>query len=353
MSASSDAGSDTAPAPPTTAQLDAYFTQLERDGYVVIPSVLTNAECSAAIGGIWQWLFNISGGSIKRSDPRTWHEPNEDHPSGRWPFCYNEKGIIQWYHSGHQQFVWDIRQHPAVVKVFAKLWSCPAEDLLVSYDAVNVQRPIEWLHSVGQQGHTDRFNERWLHIDQSAGAQGRQCVQSFVNLNDSQPDDGCLIVLPGSHLHFQAMCEEFKVPDNPKQWIRLQDEHRRWYKQRGLSPLRVAAPRGSLVMWDSRTVHTAGTAQPGRVNKQQFRYVVYVCYLPRALASEEDLKLKRRLVQQGRLTNHWPVRFIKVFSQHPSLPSSVMPRYQPVLDAASRCFRPPTLSELGRRLAGF
>ena len=330
----------------------AAFAHLEQHGYVVIPNVLTAAECEASITGLWQWLATISGGSIQRSRPSTWAEPSATTLHGAWPFCYREKGILQWYHSGHQQFVWDIRQHPAVVAVFARLWRCDARDLLVSFDAVNCQRPIEYLDSLGVTGHTDRFNLDWLHIDQSAGVRGRVCVQAFVNLHDTDEDDGCLIVCPGSHLLHDQLCDQFNVSQSPQQWIRLHERERRWYHERGCQPLRVVAPRGSLVMWDSRTVHTAGTAQPNRVNRNTFRYVVYVCYLPRLLASEQDLILKRRLLKQGRMTSHWPVRYIKVFGEVPPISPQLLPRYQPVLQAATAAFRPPQLTELGRRLAG-
>ena len=333
--------------------LTASFSHLAQHGYVVIPNILSAAECTATINAMWQWLATISNGSIQRDRPSTWAEPSEDHPSGKWPFCYREKGIIQWYQAGHQQFVWDIRQHPAVVAVFAKLWECDARDLLVSFDAINIQRPIEYLDSIGVTGHTDRFNESWHHIDQSAGVRGRVCVQSFLNLNASGEDDGCLIVYPGSHLLHEALCNEFKVSEDPQQWIRLHDRQRQWYRDRGCQPMRVVAPRGSLVMWDSRTVHTAGTAQPNRINKNQFRYVVYVCYLPRSLASEQDLVLKRRLLKQGRMTSHWPVKYVKVFGEFPSLPQQVLAPYRSILQAAKTAFRPPQLTELGRRLAGF
>jgi hypothetical protein len=204
----------------------AAFSHLEEHGYVVIPNVLSADECNASINGMWQWLSVISGGVIQRSRPSTWAEPSEDTPNGMWPFCCREKGIIQWYSSCHQQFVWDIRQHPSVVAIFARLWGCDARDLLVSFDAVNIQRPIEYLDTVGITGHTTRFNNAWHHIDQSAGVRGRVCVQSFVNLNDSAEDDGCLIVDPGSHRLHEALCDKFNVSENPQQWIRLHDKER-------------------------------------------------------------------------------------------------------------------------------
>ena len=321
---------------------------------MVIPNVLSEAECNATVDGMWEWLAAISGGVIKRDDPATWAEPSADHPNGRWPFCYREKGIIQWYRSGHQQFVWDIRQHPAVVAIFAELWKSEPRDLLVSYDAINIQRPIEYLATVGITGHTDRFNEEWHHIDQSAGVRGRVCVQSFVNLNTTNDGDGCLIVYPNSHKLHEQLCTSpgLRVSHDPLQWIRLHERERRWYRERGCKPLRVVAPRGSLVMWDSRTVHTAGTAQPGRANKGQFRYVVYVCYLPRSLASEQELAHKRRLFMKARMTSHWPIGHVKVFEETPPISEQLLPRYQPTLQKAKAVFRAPKLTDLGRRLAG-
>ena len=334
------------------ADLTAAFQHLEQHGYVVIPNILSLAECAATIDGMWQWLSHISDGAIQRAQPATWAEPTAAQPNGRWPFSFREKGIVQWYRAGHQQFVWDVRQHPAVAAVFARLWGCEPRDLIVSYDAVNIQRPIEQMQSTGVVAHTDRFNEQWWHVDQSAAVRGRVCVQSFVNLHDADGDDGCLVVLPGSHRLHERLCALPGVSHDPLQWIRLRDSHRRWFREQGCAPLRVAAPAGSLVLWDSRTVHTAGTAQPGRAHSGAFRYVVYVCYLPRALASEAELAHKRRLLMKARMTSHWPLGHVKVFEEAPPLPLHVLPLYEPTLRQAKAVFRPPKLTELGRRLAG-
>lgn len=336
----------------STTDHAASFHHLQQHGYVVIPNVLSPAECTATIDAMWQWLSAISDGTIQRNRPSTWAEPTAALPNGKWPFSFREKGIIQWYRAGHQQFVWDIRQHPAVAAIFAQLWQCRPDELLVSYDAINIQRPIEWMASTGVTAHTDRYNEHWHHIDQSGGVRGRVCVQSFINLNDSDTDDGCLIVRPNSHTLHDTMCDTHHVSTDPLQWIRLRDNQRQWYSERGCEPLRVVAPRGSLVMWDSRTVHTAGTAQPGRLNSGQFRYVVYLCYLPRQLASEAELAHKRRLFMKARMTSHWPIGHIKVFEEEPPLPKQLLPLYEPTLQRAKAVFQPPKLTALGRRLAG-
>lgn len=96
----------------------------------------------------------------------------------------------------------------------------------------------------------------------------------------------------------------------------------------------------------------AGTAQPGRANIGQFRYVVYVCFLPRWLATDAELAHKRRLFMKGRMTSHWPVGHIKVFEDTPPLSAQVLPPYKKTLQKAQAAFRAPMLAELGRQLVG-
>lgn len=55
-------------------------------------------------------------------------------------------------------------------------------------------------------------------------------------------------------------------------------------------------------VWDSRTVHW--NASPVG---NQTRFVTYVCYCPKSMASEETLKDKKTVFDGRKGTTHWPV----------------------------------------------
>lgn len=64
------------------------------------------------------------------------------------------------------------------------------EDLIVSFDVVNIQWPNR---------KDAPANKPWAHQDQDPERPGFRCLQGLVNLNESGPDDGGLILMRGGH----------------------------------------------------------------------------------------------------------------------------------------------------------
>ena len=116
-----------------------------------------------------------------------------------------------------------------------------------------------------------------------------------------------------------------------------------WLKAQGLAPRCVKAKAGSLVLWDSRTMHQGIQSVKNRPNPKP-RCVVYICMKPRSGATEEDLDAKRACLADGRMTTHWP---------YPVSPFKMMPRTYG--KDVSHIVWPdePALTPLGKRLAGF
>ena len=44
----------------------------------------------------------------------------------------------------------------------------------------------------------------------------------------------------------------------------------------------------------------------GRLNADRWRFVIYVCYTPARMQSEEDVELKKQAYLENRCTAHWP-----------------------------------------------
>jgi hypothetical protein len=76
----------------------------------------------------------------------------------------------------------------------------------------------------------------------------------------------------------------------------------------------ILAPKGSIVFWDSRTIHMGTLPRLDRVNMDRWRFVVYVCYTPAHLQTNEDVKLKRMAYIENRCTAHWP-HGVRVFQK--------------------------------------
>jgi hypothetical protein len=97
----------------------------------------------------------------------------------------------------------------------------------------------------------------------------------------------------------------------------LEPEEKQFYLERldEACDICVKAPAGSLVLWDSRTVHQGMEPMKDRT-KPNIRCVPYICMTPASLATQTQLKKRIKYFEEQRTTNHWPHK-IKVFPEFP------------------------------------
>ena len=51
--------------------------------------------------------------------------------------------LLQHWKVGHSQFIWNLRQNPKIVNIFAKIWDCKQDELLTSFDGASFHLPSE------------------------------------------------------------------------------------------------------------------------------------------------------------------------------------------------------------------
>lgn len=130
-------------------------------------------------------------------------------------------------------------------------------------------------------------------------------MQGVINLSKSGPEDGGLMVFPGSH----RLTEEFfdtrtdKTTWRKKDLFMFDNDQLQWFKDKGISPLKVEADYGDLILWDSRTIHYG--AEPTELSNT-IRTVIYAAYTPARLATPEALKVKAEVFEKFGGTTHWP-----------------------------------------------
>lgn len=145
-----------------------------------------------------------------------------------------------------------------------------------------------------------------------------------------------------THLHHDDVCAKFKIKSN-KDWYH-QSQHAivREYLGRGCTEKRIVCPAGSLVLWDSRTLHYGGSPLPTRT-QDHFRLAVYVCYLPRSLANSKCITKRRKYFENLKGTYHHPLTVTPV----PRIRTELLPR-PPMAEIPA-----PVLTPLGLRLVGY
>ena len=232
-------------------------------GVAIIPSLLNDQECDKMVSGMWDTLEDISQTwdlPITRDNPQSWRNIKELFPL--------HSMLIQHWSVGHAQFIWDLRQNPKCVDVFSKIWSVNQEDLLSSFDAASFHMPSE-ITGIGWHRST------WYHSDQSFVTRGFRCIQSWVTGLDVNRGDATLAFYESSNNYHSEFGDAFGVTDTGN-WYRMEtDEKIKFYTDRGCLPKRIMCPKGSMVLWDSRTIHCGVEPIKGRL-APNFRCVAYL-----------------------------------------------------------------------------
>ncbi len=304
---------------------------LEEYGVAIIPSVLNDEECAAMQSGMWDTLEDWTqhwDTQITRDNPESWKNIRDLFPK--------HSMLIQQYGLGHAQFIWNLRQNPKCIEPFTRIWNTPAEDLLVSFDAASFHMPPE-VTKIGWHRKT------WYHSDQSYLRNEFECIQSWATAFDVNDGDATLAFYEKSHKFHGEFASHFSITDK-ENWYKLEnDEQLEFYKNKGCTEKCIKCPKGSMVFWDSRTLHCGVEAKKGREHPN-FRCVAYLCYMPRSLSNEKELKKKIKAFEEMRMTSHWPCK-VKLF---PKMPRTYGAEVKEIVE-----LNPPEINELGRRLVGY
>ena len=148
--------------------------------------------------------------------------------------------------------------------------------------------------------------------------------------------------MEGSHKYHQEFAEKFNETRDID-WYPLEDEKLDFYYDKGCVRHNVKASAGSLILWDSRTVHCGMEPLKTRT-EPNFRLVTYVCMTPRAWCVEELIEKRRNALENMYMTTHCPHR-PKLFPKVPRTFGRHIPDVPKIPE--------PVLTDLGLKLAGF
>ena len=264
-----------------------FRAELQENGFAVLKGVIPHDRAVQYQVKAYEWLKSFPG-DLDFSKPDTWIDAN-------LPLT-NKVRLYHSYCVAHEKFMWDARMEPGVVDAFAKLWG--TDELLVSFDCLNISLP--------NRKDQDR-RAPWEHIDQSPSKRGVHCVQGIINLSPSGPEDGGLVVFPGSHKLNDEFFDTHPRPPSARDVYLFTPEELNWFKERGLRAHKVCAEVGDLIMWDSRVIHYG--SEPTE-KSDQVRTVIYAAYQPAKLASLEQLQNKKAVFESWGSTTHWPYEHI-------------------------------------------
>ena len=304
---------------------------LKKFGVAIIPEILNDMECEKMNNGMWDTLEKISDkweNKINRNNENSWVGLLKLYPI--------HSMLIQHWQIGHSQYIWDIRQNEKIVNIFSNIWDCNNDDLLVSFDGVSYHMPPE----VTKRGWY-RQND-WFHSDQSFQEKDFSCVQSWITANDINEGDATLTFLEGSNNYHSSFSCDFNITSK-KNWNKLNPEQTLYYKNKDCPVKRIKCPKGSLVLWDSRTIHCGQECLKSR-EKPNIRNIAYLCYKPRKFSSTKNNLKRVKAFEEKRMTTHTPCKTY-LFPKKPRTYGN------PILEMTD--LPNPILNDLGRKLVGY
>lgn len=284
---------------------DGLRAELKEHGFAVVKGAIPEAQATKIRKSAFDWLKSFGTG-LDLDRPETWIQKNL--PINTFIKAYGN------YCAAHEKFMWDARMEPGVLDAFSQIWG--TDELLVSFGGLMIALP----------NRADApARDPWEHVDQHPRRRGLHCVQGIINLGVSGPEDGGLVVYPGSHkLHdeFFDTHSDIKVP--VRDVYVFDREEMEWFKKRGLRPHKVCSEPGDLIMWDSRTIHYGGDPTP---RSTETRVAIYATYMPAAQATAEKLALKKTVFEQYGSTMHWPFDYMDSKRAYAKMPDgSIDPR---------------------------
>lgn len=310
---------------------ESLLTTINMYGVAIIPNVLNNEECNEMVNGIWDYFEYITQKwdiPIKRNDKNSWREIYKLYPL--------HSMLFQYFNCGHIQAAWNIRQNKKILDIFSYVWKCKNEDLLVSFDGFSFCLPPEITRRGWNRDNT------WYHTDQSYVGNDLETIQSWVTGIDIDKGDATLSFLEKSNNFHKDFKNKFNITDKDN-WYKLTKIQEQFYIDKGCSIKNICCPKGSLVLWDSRTIH-CGVEPFKRRKNPKLRSIIYLCYLPRNLSDKKNIEKKKKAFNELRNSTHNPAK-ITLFPKNPRTYGNEIEEITQI--------NPPILSSIGYKLAGF
>jgi ectoine hydroxylase-related dioxygenase (phytanoyl-CoA dioxygenase family) len=214
--------------------------------------------------------------------------------------------LIQQYGIGHSDISWFLRIK--AMEVYKVIYN--TDELLSSFDgcSYNIQCTLK-------KPNKNQINFD-LHCDQSFMRNELETIQSWITAYDVEEGYGSLIFLENSNKYHRDVNIQ-----NKTNWHILRDEEINFFKNKGCELKVIKCPKGSMVLWDSRTIHAP---LPPQILQLYPRCVHYVCLYPKKYCRKAILRKRIKAFEENRTTGHNPIN-PKLFPDYPRKFNKVLP----------------------------
>lgn len=154
-------------------------------------------------------------------------------------------------------------------------------------------------------------NKHWPHIDQTEKS-GFMCYQSQFVATDTS---ACFMATIGSNRKHKNIMKELNIETSKANWYKFNDNDIETLKIKFGDDYQVPiiANKGSVIFWDSRTIHSAKYQD---LDDDRWRAVFYVCMRPKNSYTKRNITTLKKAMLGGRTTNHWGTKMFAISAMH-------------------------------------
>lgn len=268
----------------TTPDITELKPILDEYGVAILENYFDDEYADEVFSSVKKWLIDLDIGLS--DDISTW--TNKNVPFGP------RYGMYQSIVSNAPKF-WELREK--FYPIFQEILS--EDELLTSIDGSSFFPTIN----------SPKNKADWAHIDQTVSSKF-MCYQSqFVATNTN----ASFVCTPGSHKLHHSILKKFSIESNTN-WHKFTDSEVQQLKKifKKYYQIPILAKKGSIIFWDSRTIHSAKYPD---IKENSWRAVFYISMRPKKMFSPKDIYNIQTAVIEGKTTNHWGSTIFKPFDR--------------------------------------
>lgn len=299
----------------TVEQIPDIKNFFDKNGFVVVDNVLTDAECDATVEEFNQICQKLA--------PE--FDINDRSTYDKYPSC-NNYGLVSSDPIFTEQIVRN-RVNVNILGLFSNLYDVPVGNLLCNHDRFTFYRPTRQINGVGadRPDWKTSYTYPGLHLDHNpngfyydieeidAGlssldySQPKDFIrennrrhekmgtttQAIINLWDNKHEDGGHLNSAGFHKFHRSWVDERMKEDPFDPETRQYEFSKKWKSDmKYLTPERITCRKGSIIVWDARMSH--GTYPNNSANGRilQFLQVFPQKILPKEALKKRQIKLR-------------------------------------------------------------
>lgn len=264
--------------------IEPYVLHYILHGWTTIP-VMSREKAEEYRGEMWKHMesMKLRGENIgmRRDDVKTWTKWGE----------YTAVGMLG-QSLNHSEMHWKIRE--MCHKPFSRIWR--DKNLLVSYDGANFFPPTksevfrEWFHCDRSRIDDDKYNQ----------------IQGQVVLTESGEKDGGLVLITTKDPHpkaYESLWYDYLQKHKSQGYGRFDVDANDSLIQGKGHIIKVCAPAGSLILWNSKIIHCNAPPQYTEGVENE-RFTLYVSMHPRKYATSVDLQKRVEGYERGWVSGH-------------------------------------------------